>query len=253
MEIQQYILLGLIISLASALQSAIGFGYALFATPLLVWIGIPLPSVITLVSTCSLFQSLFGVIDLRHHVPWRLSLIATPMRIVGLIIGILMLRVLVGLSIMHIRMVIGCVLCAMIILQLLYHPAPRQHLHWAWGGLAFTGSGVLSGLCGMGGPPLVFWVMAHDWGSHKSRAFLFATFTAGIPVQLILLGISFGKSIVENFVLALLLTPIVYIGSMLGLAIGNRISKNLLRRLVYALLLFIAVSAIVTPFLSRQS
>ena len=251
MEIYHYILLALIVFLAGMLQSAIGFGYALFATPLLVLIGIPLPNVITLVATCSLFQSMFGVIDLRSHVPWRLSLMATLIRGLSLIIGILLLKILVGLSTLHIRMAIGCILCSLVAMQLLYRPAPRPQLHWAWGGLAFVSSGLLSGFCGMGGPPLVIWVMAHDWSNPKSRAFLFATFTAAIPIQLVLLGISFGRSIIESFVLALLLTPLVYLGSALGLSIGNRISKERLRWLAYAVLLIIGISAIVPPFLQR--
>ncbi len=251
MEIYHYILIGLIVFLAGMLQSAIGFGYALFATPLLVLTGIPLPSVITLVATCSLFQSLFGVIELRHHVPWRLSLTATMIRALFLIIGILLLKILVGLSTLHIRMAIGFILCALVAMQLLLRPAPHPKLHWAWGGLAFVSSGLLSGLCGMGGPPLVIWVMAHDWSNPKSRAFLFATFTVAIPIQLLLLGINFGRSIIESFVLAVLLTPLVYLGSALGLAIGNRISKEHLRWLAYAVLLIVAVSAVLPPFLNQ--
>jgi len=252
MEIYHYILVGLIVFLAGLLQSAIGFGYALFATPLLVLLTkIPLPNIITLVAACSFLQSLFGVIELRQHVPWRLSMTATIIRALSLILGILLLKILVGLSTSHIRMVIGCILCGLVALQLLYRPAPRPKLHWAWGGLAFISSGVLAGLCGMGGPPLVIWVMAHDWSNPKSRAFLFATFTAAIPIQLVLLGISFGRSILESFLLAVLLTPVVYLGSAVGLSIGRRISKERLRYLAYAVLLIIGISAIIPPFLKK--
>ena len=49
--------------------------------------------------------------------------------------------------------------------------------------LTFTGSGVLAGLCGMGGPPLVLWAMAHDWPTQRIRGFLFAPgASAIIPV-----------------------------------------------------------------------
>ena len=37
----------------------------------------------------------------------------------------------------------------------------------------------LLGLCGMGGPVMVLWVLAHDWPMNKARAFLFFLFTTG--------------------------------------------------------------------------
>ncbi len=87
MELFDIIAAGVILTLASMLQSVVGFGYALFATPLLVWIGLPLPSVITLVATCSMLQAMAGVRNLRAAVPWRLSLTATGVRLAGLPIG----------------------------------------------------------------------------------------------------------------------------------------------------------------------
>jgi len=77
MELFDIVAAGVVIFLAGMLQSVVGFGYALFATPLLVWIGLPLPSVITLVATCSMRQAMVGVRNLHPVVPWRLSLTAT--------------------------------------------------------------------------------------------------------------------------------------------------------------------------------
>jgi hypothetical protein len=45
--------------------------------------------------------------------------------------------------------------------------------------IAFAAAALgLAGICGMGGPPLVLWAMAHDWPADKVRAFLFACFAA---------------------------------------------------------------------------
>ncbi|MFA6929522.1 MAG: TSUP family transporter [Lentisphaeria bacterium] len=251
MDILQIIWIGVVVFLAGMLQSAIGFGFALFATPLLILLGLPLPSVIVLVSTCSMTQSTLGAVKLRHEVPWRLSLLATVVRCLSVVAGLFLLKKLLGFSTVQIRMAIGSILCLLVILQIFYHPIPRPRIHWIWGGLAFIGSGLLSGICGMGGPPLVLWVMAHDWNNQKSRAFLFATFAAAVPVQIALMGLNFGRSILGSIALGLLMLPLIYLGSSIGLPIGNRMSKERLRKVAYAVLLIIGISAIVPAFLQR--
>ena len=93
MEILDIVIAGVIICLAGMVQSAVGFGYALFATPLLVLLGMPLLSVITIVATCSMMQATIGVWKLRNSVPWHLSLPAVVIRVTGLLIGLFILSV----------------------------------------------------------------------------------------------------------------------------------------------------------------
>lgn len=230
MEILDLVLTGVIICLAGVAQSAVGFGYALFATPLLVWIGMPLPDVITLVATCSLMQAIIGAWTLHAAIPWRLSLTATAIRLASLIIGLLLLKRLAGLNMDHIRAVIGGILCLLVAIQFLWRPHPVKAMHWGWGGFAFLGSGLLAGLCGMGGPPLVIWSMAHYWSTEKTRGFLFAVFATSIPVQIVLLSLTFGTSILWNAAIGVACMPLVYLGSVIGLPIGNRMAKDKLRR-----------------------
>lgn len=251
MELVDIVAAGVILTLASMLQSVVGFGYALFATPLLVWLGLPLPGVITLVATCSLLQALAGVRNLRATVPWRLSLTATGVRLAGLIIGLLLLKRLVVLEKDQIGAIIGVILCGLVAVQLLWRPQPVKKLHPGWTGLAFTGSGVLGGLCGMGGPPLVLWAMAHDWPTQKIRGFLFATFATSIPIQIVLLTLTFGTTILWYAAIGIALLPLVYAGSAIGLPIGNRFAGPGLRRVAYAVLFATGVSAIV-PVLTRD-
>jgi uncharacterized membrane protein YfcA len=251
MEIVDLILTGVIIFLAGAAQSAVGFGYALFATPLLVWIGIPLPNVITLVLTCSMIQAIVGARKLHAAVPWRLSLTATAIGLASVIIGLLLLKRLAALNTDHIRAVIGGILCLLVAIQFLWRPHPVKAMHWGWGGLAFIGSGFLAGLCGMGGPPLVLWSMAHDWSTQKTRGFLFAVFATSIPVHIVLLGLTFGTSILWNVAIGLAFLPLVFLGAAIGLPIGNRMAKDKLRRIAYAILLVIGTSAVVPAILAQ--
>lgn len=244
MEIPHLLLIGCILGLAGMAQSVAGFGFALFATPLLLLCGLELPQAITLVVTCSLCQSLLGIHHLRRDIPWRSSLTATAVRFVGLCAGLMLLNILVQLNPEIIRTVVGAVLCLIVAVQMTFRPRPRQHLHPAWGGAAFLSSGLLSGICGMGGPPLVLWSMAQPWPSRKVRAFLFGTFATSLPIQIVVLILNFGTPILRFSGLGLLLFPFVWLGSVTGLPLGNRLDKIRLQRFAYVILLGMGVTSL---------
>ncbi len=237
------------ILVAGAVQSAIGFGYALVSTPLLIWLGIPLPQAITIVATCSFVQSCIGARHLRADVPWRLVLTSTGIRLVMVVAGIILLRRLTMLNPEHVKLVVGCVLSVLVIMQIGARVKPAASVHWAWTGLAFCLSGLIAGLCGMGGPPLVLWLLAHDWSAERMRGFLFGVFATSIPVQIIMLYLTFGKPIVTGALAGLLLAPVVYLGSRIGLPLGNRLGKERLRWIVYGVLLLIGLNSIIPPLL----
>ena len=240
-----------IICVASAIQSAVGFAFALFATPLLTWTGMPLQYIITTVSVCSFVQSSLGTRHLRASVPWRLSLLVIASRLVTLVLGILILKKIAGLDVSGIRLIVGSVLCLLVILQLVGKIRPSEKVHWVWGGLAFSTSGLLMGITGMGGPPLVLWAVAHNWSVEKTRGFLFSVFAATIPIQIMLLYITFGTDILLTAMRALLLAPAVYLGVKIGIPIGNRMPRQLLRRIVYLLLLAIGLSSILPTIIQQ--
>lgn len=240
--------IGVIICLAAVGQSAVGFGASLFATPLLIFLGLPLPNAIALVTTCALMQATMGARTLRAEVPWRLALISTGVRLLSLFAGILVLRELVQFDPDDIRMVIGLLLCLLVMVQLVWKPHPVPSLHWGWAGLAFLSSGFIAGICGMGGPPLVLWLMAHDWSPRKTRGFLFAVFATTIPIQIALLWWTFGGSILWMVGLGIALFPVVYLGTTIGLPIGNRMAKPRLRAIAYSILLLIGISSVASAW-----
>lgn len=250
-EYIRYALIGLIIFLAGAAQSAVGFGYALFATPLLVWLGLPLQNVVTMVATCSMLQSMLGAYQLRSAVPWRPVWTATWLRVGFVVLGLTLLKRLAGLHIEQIRLSIGVILCLLVAMQLILRPRPAASLHWGWALLAFTGSGLLAGVCGMGGPPLVLWVMAHDWPPEKTRGFLFGAFATSIPPQLFFLSLTFGPAILWSAALGVALLPLVYLGSRVGLPLGSRMNRDKLRAVAYVILAAIGLSAIIPALLGR--
>jgi len=235
-----------ILCFASTVQSAIGFAYALVATPLLIWIGMSLPNAITLVATCSFVQSAIGARHLRASVPWRLALIATTVRVGTLIVGLLLLKQIVGLDTGTIRLIVGVVLCVLVVTQLVGKAPPVENVHWMWGTLAFGASGLLAGVCGMGGPPLVLWSVRHNWPVEKSRGFLFTVFAVSIPIQIVLLYMVFGMDILRSVVTGVLFAPAVLFGAAMGLPLGNRLPRAVLSKIVYATLLLIGLSSIIS-------
>jgi uncharacterized membrane protein YfcA len=245
MDILDIIAVAGIIFLASAIQSAVGFAFALFSTPLLLWIGIPLPSAIAAVAVCSFVQAILGARHLRASVPWRLSLIATGVRVATIIVGLLILKRMANLDTGGVRLVVGCVLCVLVVIQLTSKVHPSRMVHWLCGGLAFSTSGLLVGVCGMGGPPMVLWSLAHNWPMEKTRGFLFAVMAVSIPIQIALLYMTFGGDILRATAMALLLAPVVFLGAAIGLPLGNQMPKEVLRRIVHLILLAIGLGSII--------
>tara|TARA_B100000809_G_scaffold250763_1_gene283568 strand:+ start:1354 stop:2103 length:750 start_codon:yes stop_codon:yes gene_type:complete len=246
MEPLSLILVGIVLFLSSVAQSAIGFGYAVYSTPLLLLLGLPLPQVIALVATGSLVQSSIGLISLRADAPWRDICIACVVRLFAIMAGIFVLTRFVTLDHNIINASIGTGVCLIVIIQVASRPVPKKRVHGAWSALAFVSSGFLAGLCGMGGPALVLWLAAHDWSTRKSRSFLFGNFACTIPIQLAILSVAFGPDILRAAAIGLAYAPLVYAGTRIGLPLGNRLTNTTLRTISYAVLFLIGLSTLIS-------
>ena len=244
MDMCQIVSVALVVLCGGFLQGTVAFGFGLFSVPLLLMMGLPIPAVLAIASVCTLVQAGSGVHHLRQAVPWKDVGISVVVRGVAMLLGIWVLRALVNYPIVKIKFWIGVVMLLLVILQVSWKPQPRARLHGGWNLAAFLTSGFTGGLCSMGGPPLVLWVMAHDWTVERTRAFLFASFMSLVPFQLAILYWTFGDDVVYGMVLGAVLSPVVLLGSLLGLRIGAHFSKPLLRRLAFLLLVAIAINAI---------
>ena len=233
----------LIVLCGGLLQGTVGFGFGLLAVPLLLTVGFPMPTVLAISAICTAVQAGNGVHHLRHAVPWKLVGVSMVLRSVTMLLGIWVLWALVSGPVFMIKFWIGLVLLVFLVLQAAWQPRPREKLHGAWSAAAFLGSGFTGGLCSMGGPPLVLWVMAHDWPTDRTRGFLFASFASMVPVQLAALYWTFGHDVTRGMLLGLALAPAVFVGSVVGLRAGSRLSKRLLRITAFVILFAIAVSS----------
>lgn len=245
MNVHQILCALLIVLLGGVLQGMVAFGFGLLSVPLLLSVGLPMPTVLTISAICTIVQAGNGVHHLSHAVPWKVVLYSVAVRVVTLFLGIYVLRYLVGYPVASIKFWVGLVMLLMMVLQMSWRPQPRAKLHHGWDVAAFLTSGFTGGLCSMGGPPLVLWVMAHDWTAERTRAFLFAAFMSLVPLQLAILYWTFGADVLRGMALGLALSPAVLLGSLAGLRIGSRFSKPLLRRMAFLVLMAIALSSMI--------
>ena len=234
-----------VLFVGGVLQSTVGFAYALFATPLIIWLGVPLYKAIAVVATCSFIQAVLGVRQLHAAVPWRPVIGAIVLRLLATGIGVLILLTISTLNVSQIKFIVGCIVCGLVTLQIVWRVQPSDSVHPVWGVVAFSASGLLAGISGMGSPPLILWLMAHKWSSEKTRAFLFAVFVAASPVQILLLGLAFGQGVINGVLAGVVLSPSVFLGAFIGLPIGNRIPKPVLRKMAFAVLLIIGLNSII--------
>ncbi len=240
---------GFILFFSSAVQSIIGFAFNLLAVPLLIWSGFSLAQAVAITSIPILVQVSVATWKLREHVVWRDVIPASMIRYLSLPIGISLLYLVNQLDPTHVKQVVGAILLLILASQTWVHIRPREKLAFAWDFLAFFLSGIMLGMIAMGGPPVVLWLMAHDWSALRTRAFMAALFLTAAPVQVALLYWKLGDVVASAFLAGLLMTPLVVAGSLIGIRLGNRLDRERLRRVILLFLFLTGVVSIVSPWL----
>jgi uncharacterized membrane protein YfcA len=249
LTLTQFSLVAVILLASSVLQGAVGFASGLFGIPLLMLIGMTLPEAVAISLVSSAVQNCVATWQLRREIDYRRALRPMLIRLATLPLGVLAL-VLVGRENNALAsQMVGVVVLAIVFLQWAFQATPQPRLHPAWEWVAFGCGGFLLGLCGMGGPPMVLWTMAHDWPMVRAKAFLYYLFATGLPPQAFFLWLFFGNEMLVAMLIGLLTLPFLLVGLYIGLALATRFSDRTLRGLATATLVLIAISAILTPWL----
>lgn len=248
---QTLALIAVIVTLASILQSLVGFGFALFAVPPLLLLGLPLPQAVAIALAGTFIQGVVAAVRLHRHIQWRAISLLTILRMLLIPVGILVMALLVELGEARAKQGVGAVLLLSLILWGAVRVQPREQLHPAWGVAAGIGSGLLGGSVGMGGPPCVLWALAHRWNSEQIRASLFTIFSVTVLPEFVLLEHKFGMEPVYAGLFGLAFTPLVAAGTALGLWLSSKLPTAHLRRAMIGLLAVLAVYAIIQPIFHR--
>ena len=252
MSAEQLIIAAVILFFSSMIQAMIGFAFNLIAIPLLIWTGFSLAEAVVLTSIPIFVQLMTNAWKLREAIIWKDVIPAATIRYMTLPLGIGLLYMINRLDTAYIKQLVGLMLLLILATQLFVTFKPREHLHFAWSILSFGLSGIMLGMLGMGGPPIILWLMAHDWQPKRTRAFITAVFLFAAPVQIALLYWKFGASLSHAFYWGIAATPIVIISALIGVKIGNNFDKGRLKKAVSFFLFLTAVISIISPYLSRH-
>jgi len=243
------IIIGCILLFCSAIQGIVGFAFNIFAIPLLIWSGLELSEAISITSIPILVQSATSTYKLRAHVRWSDVGIASFIRYLSIPIGIYLLILISAFDKDTIKQFVGVAILFVVASQLFLKVDPREHIHFFWTFLSFFTSGITLGMVSMGGPQAVLWVMAHKWSAMTSRAFLSALFFFAAPMQIVLLYYHFGNTLLSYFLIGLLFSPVVIIGTLIGVKLGDFLDRGMLRKIVIFLLILTSVVSILSPYL----
>ncbi|MFK5882613.1 MAG: sulfite exporter TauE/SafE family protein [Sulfurospirillum sp.] len=249
MSISIIILIGIILFLCSTVQGIVGFAFNIFAIPLLIWIGLGLDEAISLTTIPIFFQSATSTYKLRSHVLWKEVGIGTIYRYISIPIGIYMLTLISGFDKSSIKQIVGIAILLVVASQIYIKIEPKKTINHFWTFVAFFTSGLTLGLVSMGGPPAVIWVMAQRWSAIKTRAFLSALFFLASPLQAVLLYCNFGDRLLSFFVLGLTLSPLVILGTLWGVKLGEFLDREKLKKIILSLLVLTSLVSIFSPYL----
>lgn len=249
-SLEQYLIVSVVLFLSSIVLGAVGFAAGLFGIPLLVIAGVSFPDAVAMSLVAAAPQNLIPCWQLRREIDFRLALRPMLIRYAFMPLGVFTLWVIGQANKDTASQIVGYVVLGIVAMQKLWRVQPQPRLHPAWEFLAFSFGGFLLGLCGMGGPVMVLWVLAHDWPMNKARAFLFFLFATGFPVQALLMWSFFGVEVLDAMILAAAAFPAILAGLWVGLFISRRFSDQTLRSLCTGVLVLIALSAILSPYVS---
>ena len=243
-------LIAVVLFLSSIIQGAVGFAFGLFTLTFLTLMGIDLTTIVPLILTANLTQLIMGMYKLRDHLQYTPLIKGSIIRYITLPLGIMTLGYLstsVDKSI--IEQLVGGLIFLIVMIQIVVRPTPKEKHHPFWSYLAFSASGFSTGLIGVGGPPIVLWVMAHNWTNKQIRSFLFASFLSTGPINAVLLYFVLGDTIYTPMLYGLALSPLIALGSHLGIKLGHAFSAEKLRKIAFLLLTVTSISSIAGPLL----
>tara|TARA_Y100001968_G_scaffold165753_1_gene151825 strand:- start:1600 stop:2394 length:795 start_codon:yes stop_codon:yes gene_type:complete len=254
-ELWQYLVFTCVFFTSCFLQGVIGFGAGAFGIPILYFCGFEIDTAIAALTIASMAQSGIGAWKLSDSIHWPSTVRPGVLRILFILPGLLALDYLNNYgdspeeSRQIIQQSIGIVLILIVITKGLIKLQPQENLPVKWEFIAFSISGVMLGFIGMGGPAVALWVMCQPWDSKQSRGFLFAMLFYGMIPLSIMLVWKFGATSTTGLILGVLALPVVFLGTGVGIRVGNKLDRKKLQRYALIALFLIGMSAILKPFL----
>jgi len=235
-------LIPLIFFTAGFTQGVSGFGLALVAMPLLLFL-MDAHTAVPLCMLNGLIITLFLSLQLRKHVDWKKII---PL-LIGSLPGIYMgVRFLKEADSSLIKLLMGVMLVSYSLYSLCFKIKPRR-IKAFWPYAAGFSTGVIGSAFGAGGPPTIIYVTLTGWKKDDTKATLSVFFfITGIfmAVAHVFTGLT-TKTVLEYLSLSALF---VLFGAWLGSVFYGRIRRETYRRIIMFLLAVMGTVMVVTAF-----
>ncbi len=223
-----------IVFVATFVRSALGFGEALVAVPLLALL-LPVTVAVPMATLVSVTVAAVVVIQDFRHVRWKSAVRLILATFAGIPVGLLLLT---RVPEPVVKSVLAVVIIAFSVQGLRGADVGRigdDTTAWMFG----LAAGILGGAYGMNGPPLAVYGSARRWTPSEFRATLQGYFLPASAAGLVgYWWIGLWTSRVTSLYLSSL--PVVIAAIVLGRAVNTRIGRRWFSRVVYMSLLAIA-------------
>ena len=236
-SVPQFLIACLALAVAEAVYVLLGFGAGLIAVGTLALVMPEIRDVVVLLLLVNLPAELYVVWTSRRHVAWRGVLLVFAGIAVGIPLGTWLLSA-ADLSLL--LTALGAFLVAAGSLFLLSPTRqPRRLAGWTGPPVGLL-SGVLTGLFGTGGPPLIFYYQLRGLDKAAFRGTLMTLFLLMTAVRVPSYA-AFGLITAPRLWSSLAVFPAVLAGAWLGNRIHLRLDETTFRRLVSAALVILGV------------
>lgn len=240
----RYVLLLLICIMGSAVQSSIGFGFAILAIPLFSLI-LPIKYGIVVLAVSAMILSVHILLRMELKIKWKLVLPIITCITVGQYIGT---NLLLSLDIIILKNILGVILVVISIFMFFSFNRFKIRINISKTVFFGTLSGLLGGMLGISGPPLVVYYLSALDNKQEYQSSMQTTLLLMSIFTLVLHGF-YGN--INSRVLTFSLFGItgVFIGSTIGLFIFKRVKKESLGKPVYAFIFLMGVWMLVERFI----
>lgn len=226
----------LLVGLGSWFQTLTGFGLGLIVVGMASGLGLPLAGVATFVNLVSLPQNALALRGRRAPIDWRLTAAAVAGLLPAVTLGVLLLERLDAAATLTLQALLGA-LVLQAALGLLRQPRPLAQRSptrsFVLSGLA---GGLMGGLFGMAGPPLILHFYRQPLEVARIRSALLAVFMA-MSLWRTLTSAAQGGIDTAVMLQTLAALPVAALATHAARRFPPRLSPAALRRVAYAVLL----------------
>jgi uncharacterized membrane protein YfcA len=230
--------------LSALAQGVTGFGFSLLLIGLLTAVTVPVVESTFFANILCVFVQITVIVRLRQRFPWRHVWTMVAAAAVALPIGVWLLHEFGRQD--WIGRVLGGVITAIALWLLVAPQKPTVHRkpdRWL-GVLAGGASGLVGGMFNTGGPPAVLYVYSRPIALDVAKVCVQWLFTA-MSIARLAMAAPAGMISWQVTWMSALVGPLVILGGVVGVKLAGRFHPELIRRLVFALLLAIGVKLLV--------